>query len=269
MKSKTKPKQGIYEDMPFEQYQAIDALNSGTIRNSLKSLKYMRRRELEPEPEYNYIFEVGKAFAYLCESPDLYYKICEVGPTKTAGTIKWMAELEANPNKILLTHDDYAILPAMREACVMNPESAPLFEQDSNVQRELTFVWQCERTGAWLKGRADFVLDGWLVDAKTISSIFKAKWHVRDFRYDVQLAIYQDGLRHNGVNINRVSNLFVEKEHILPECVIKDYTLEETGLAYDDMILAIQNIQAARKSGNYSGWTFPVEEPDTLSTFSE
>ena len=120
-----------------------------------------------------------------------------------------------------------------------------------------------------MKGRADFVLDDWLVDAKTINSVYKSKWHIRDFRYDVQLTMYADGLRHNGINITRISNLFVEKEQILPEVVVKDYGLDETGPAYDDLIMTVQMIQSARKSGEYAGWTYPKYEQDTLTSFSE
>lgn len=269
MKEKTKPIVGIYEDMPFEEYQAIDAINSGMVRDAMKSLRYMRRRELEPKPEYNYIYEVGKAFAYICEGMKTFYDHVEVGPTKTAGTIKWMAELEENPGKVLVTENDYVLIQAMREACVSNVDASPLFDRSQPVQRELTFVWECERTGAMMKGRADFVLDDWLVDAKTINSVYKSRWHIRDFRYDVQLTMYADGLRHNGVNINRVSNLFIEKEQILPEVVVKDYGLDETGPAYDDLIMTVQMIQSARKSGEYAGWTYPKYEQDTLTSFSE
>lgn len=264
----TKPQAGIYHNMPFEEYQAIDALNSGRIRHAMKSLKYMRRKELEPVPEYNYIYDVGKAFAYLCEDKKLFDKHCRLGPTKTAGTKAWMAELEENPGVILLTESDWLMLPKMHQACLDTPEALPLFKDD-NVQRELTFVWQCERTGIWLKGRADFILDGWLVDVKTCQSVYKARWQIRDFRYDIQLAMYQDGLRHNGISCTRVSNLFVEKEQFLPEVVIKDYQQQEIADAWDDYILCIQQIQTARKTGNYNGYTFPVYEQDELSTFSE
>ena len=267
--NKTKPKAGIYENLDFKDYQAIDALNSGRIRHSMKSLKYMRRQELTPQAEYNYIFEVGKAFAYLCEDPELYRQKCRQGPTKTAGTIKWMAELEENPGTILLTEDDWLTLPEMRKACVEEVVSAPLFDKTQLVRRELSFVWQCERTGVWLKGRADFVLDDWLVDVKTCQSVYKTAWQIRDFRYDMQLAMYQDGLRHNGISCTRVSNLFVEKERIMPEVVVKDFQQQELADAWDDYILAIQNIDAARKSGVYTGYKFPVYEQDELSGFSE
>lgn len=249
--------------MPFKQYASIDALNSGLIRASMKSLRYMRRKELETKADFVYAFETGKAFALLCESKSEYYKTVELGPCKTVTAQKWQTKALENPDKIYLTEADYETLPRMYNACLENSEAKQFFADE--VERELTFVWQCERTGEWLKGRADFLAKDWLVDVKTISSIYKAKYHIWDYRYDVQLVMYQDGLRHNGRDVSRVSNLFVEKVQTLPEVVMRDFTREETSAAWDEYIEAIQQIQYARKTGEYPGYQFPVETPDTIS----
>jgi len=250
----------ITKNLLFSDYQAIDALNSGKIRDALKSLRYMRRRELTPQAEFNYTFEVGKAFAYLCEGWDQFKEYVRVGPTKTAGTIAWMEELEANPELTLLTGSDYSMVQAMYKACEEQEHIAHLLKGED----ELTFTWTCDRTGAFLKGRCDMLVDigngeYHLVDMKTTSNIYKYRYSIKDYRYDVQLAMYADGLRHNGYNITKCSNLFVEKVDILPEVYLHTYNQNELAKAWDDYIGAIEDIQHARETNEYPGY-LPISE---------
>ena len=245
----------ILKDLPFADYQKIDALNSSKVRDALKSLRYMRRRELTPQDDFNYTFEIGKAFAYLCESWAAFKCSVKVGPTKTPGTVAWMKELEENPDVTLLTGKDYTMVQAMYTACEQMPEILPLLKGE----RELTFTWICDRTGAALKGRCDNLVDigngeYHLVDMKTTGTIYKTQWSIKDYRYDVQLAMYADGLRHNGYNITKCSNLFVEKETLLPEVLLHTYNQDELATAWDDYIGAVEDIQHARETDTYPGY---------------
>tara|TARA_S200002703_G_scaffold4693_1_gene5798 strand:- start:1965 stop:2747 length:783 start_codon:yes stop_codon:yes gene_type:complete len=255
----------VYHNMPFPEYQAIDALNSGKVRNAIKSLRYMRRKELEVVPDYNYTFEFGKAFAYICESEQVFNAHVAVGPTKTPIAKAWQEQLAEDPNIVLLTESDFHACKAMYEAVKeLHPECL-----QEDVLRELTFTWDCELTDTLMKGRCDLLVpiakDVYhLIDVKTISDIYKFGWQVRDFKYDVQLAMYADGLRHNGYQIHKVSNLFIEKQANLPEVYMHTYNDEQLSQAWDRYIYAVKAINFSRKDGVYPGFKPEVTKNDLV-----
>lgn len=260
-------KNQIHYNMSFPDYQAIDALNSGKVRAALKSLRYMRRQEMTPEPDYNYTFEFGKAFAYACEDIQIFHAHCAVGPTKTPTAKAWKEQLEEEPHIVLLTESDYNLVKVMHAA----------ISQDENLkhildgEKELTFTWEDEVTGCAMKGRCDLLVPigpevYHLIDVKTIADIQKFGWQVRDFKYDVQLAMYADGLRHCGKNILQVSNLFIEKEQVLPEMYMHTYNDEQLSNAWDRYQMSVKSIKDARSTGVYSGYTPPINK-DSLTGF--
>ena len=254
-----------YHNMPFEAYQALEGLNSGKVRNAIKSLRYMRRKELEEEPEYNYTFEFGKAFAYICESEQIFNAHVAVGPTKTPTAKAWQEQLAEEPNIVLLTESDYDTCKAMYESLKeLHPECL-----QEDVLRELTFTWKCERTDTALKGRCDLLVPigkgvYHLIDVKTISDIYKFGWQIRDFKYDVQLAMYADGLRHNGYKVLSVSNLFIEKCTQLPEVYLHTYNEEQLALAWDRYIRSVECINIARKENVYPGFKPELTKNDLV-----
>lgn len=257
----------IHRNMSFAEYQAIDAINSGKVRAALKSLRYMRRQEMTPEPDYNYTFEFGKAFAYACEDIKMFNAKCAVGPTKTPFTKAWQEQLQEDPNIVLLTESDYDLVIVMHNTIRQDKNLSYLLDGE----KELTFTWEDEVTGVAMKGRCDLLVklgtDAYhLIDVKTISDIQKFGYQIRDFKYDVQLAMYADGLRHCGRNILQVSNLFIEKEHILPEIYLHTYNDEQLANAWDRYQDAIKSIKDARQTGVYSGYTPPINK-DTLTGF--
>lgn len=257
----------IHYNMSFPDYQAIDALNSGKVRAALKSLRYMRRKELTPEPDYNYTFEFGKAFAYACEDIQIFNAHCAVGPTKTPTAKAWQEQLQEEPNIVLLTQTDYDLVIAMHKTILEDEGLRHILDGE----KELTFTWEDEVTGCAMKGRCDLLVpigpDAYhLIDVKTISDIQKFGWQIRDFKYDVQLAMYADGLRHCGKNILQVSNLFIEKEQVLPEMYLHTFNDEQLSQAWDRYQDAIKAIKDARRTGVYSGYTPPINK-DILTGF--
>jgi len=91
-----------------------------------------------------------------------------------------------------------------------NPHVRDILQGDYQV----AITWKDPITGLELKGLADCVGDGFLSDLKTSNVINPSPWDlgrkVYDYQYHCQLALYRDGLRANGVDVNETYLAFVE-----------------------------------------------------------
>jgi len=247
------PKPGIYKYISFDAYIDTNALSSGQVRKAaLSPLNYKRYLIEQENQKPSYPLEFGRAFARLCEDPNAIEKIIKAGPTKTPFTKAWMDEIEESPNTIFIKEDDIDMLKAMLKAFQNHPY-AKVFSYDAH--NELMLVWKCEHTGMICKGLIDIFKDANVIDIKTAADVrpHKFKWQIKDFRYDIQVCFYADGMRANGVRVDYCSNFFIEKEKTLPDVVVKGYNEEEMDTCRIEYIAAIKAIQEAEKTGIYPG----------------
>ncbi len=249
------PQPGIYDSVPFEIYKDLDALNSSKIRKALKSMLVYKRymASLEQEEKPSYALEFGKAFAALCEDSGACENIIKAGPTKTEFTIAWMKEIEENPDNIYVKEKDIPMLKAMIQGMKEHPY-VKRFTYDAF--NELTVIWVCEHTKQLCKARIDIFKDGDCIDIKTTADIrpHKFKWQIIDFRYDVQVCFYADGLRANGVRVNSAMNFFIEKQAMFADVVAKCYNEEQMNECQGEYVEAIKRIIEAEKTGVYPGY---------------
>ena len=248
------PQPGIYERIPFDVYRDLDALNSSKIRKALDSMLVYKRYLVELETiKPSYALDFGLAFAALCENPDALESKIKAGPTKGAHTIAWCEEMKENPETIYIKEDDFPMLKAMIHS-FRNHQYTKQFSYDAF--NELTVIWICEHTKQLCKCRIDIFKDFHVIDCKTTKDVRprKFKWQIIDFRYDIQVCFYADGLRANKVRVNWCSNFFIEKEESMPDVVPKGYNQEQMDDCRDEYIGAIEKIIEAKKTGVYHGY---------------
>lgn len=253
------PEPGIYKGIPFHSYQITNALNSSKVRRACDSMLAYKRYVIElQEDTPSYALEFGRAFALMCQFPQSLGDIIKPGATKTEFTKAWMEDMVANPGIIYVKEKDMPMLEAMLKAF----QSHPYTKQYSyDAYNELMVVWKCKYTGVLCKALIDIFKDGHVIDVKTAANVkpHKIKWQVRDLRYDIQLCFYADGLKANGVKVDRVSNFFIEKLDLLPDVVPKGYNEERLDECRREYTEAIGNINEAEKTGFYPGYaTEPI-----------
>ena len=248
------PHPGVYKGISFRQYLDINALNSGKVRKACESMLVYKRYLIEQETiTPSYALEFGRAFAAMCQDPDALNTTIMPGATKTAFTKAWVEEMEANPDLIYVKESEIPMLKAM----IKSFRSHPYTKQYSyDAYNELTVLWHCKYTKQFCKARIDIFKDAHCIDIKTTANVrpHKFKWQIIDFRYDIQVCFYADGLRANGIRCNWCSNFFIEKEEILPDVVPKGYNDEQMDACREEYIKAIGNILEAKETGFYPGY---------------
>lgn len=249
------PLPGIYTKIPFATYCDIDALNSSKIRKACQSMLVYRRYMLQQQKsdKSTDALAFGKAFAMYCDDPGALEKSILVGPTATRKAKAWQDEQKENPHIAYVTQPESVMLKSMYESLNSHPYTKR-FMYDAH--RELTVIWTCRMTNQKCKALIDIFKDRHCIDIKTIADIrpHKIKYQIMDFRYDIQLTFYMDGLKANGVFCDWASNFFVEKKELLPDVVPKGYNEEQIDECRQQYVQAIHNIIEAEKTGIYDGY---------------
>lgn len=189
----------IIHGMPFENYQALEAWNWGTIseiEKSPKHVKYKRTHRDEGDTAdrtklraiHCYVFEGREAF-------DERYPVFE-GMRRQGKA--WTEFEEAHPGREILkrTEADEAVTAAL--AILEHPEIASLLSVGHG---EVTITWTDEATGLPCKGRIDWLAPGAFADLKTIGTTHEriVAGRVAQNLWYGQVAHYEAGLAANGL----------------------------------------------------------------------
>jgi hypothetical protein len=205
-------KQGLYHDIPFDEYLQIPAVSKSYMKalDECPKKAYVqtlsRRVEDESHPLF---FEETPAMirgsgthAFVLES---YRAFCEaywilpedLNLRTKAGKERYAELCEEQPNKQPIAQKDFNDMFGMAVACTTQPLAVKLLIQGLS---ESTVIWQDEETGLWCKCRPDWRPaddKGVCVDLKTCTSAEEDDFMgaVRKFGYDVQASFYLDGLK--------------------------------------------------------------------------
>lgn len=195
---------GIYEDMPFDEYKAIDAVNASSlaaVERSTFHWDYMRRNP----PPATRALEFGSAFHAMILEPEEFKRNYDRNPygnwrTKVAREYR---DALKEQGKIAIADNPDASSPweagdwfALQQMKLNldDHETAPGL---LNGRRELTIVWEDPDFDILCKGRIDCRNDVWnfLVDLKTTQDASKREFmrSVIKWGYDAQAAFYMDG----------------------------------------------------------------------------
>ena len=193
----------IIENMPFEEYKEIDAINNSTlslVSKSLGLIEWSKNCPSDDKEDDAGIF--GNAFHCLVLEPDEFASRYIVAPKcdrrKTEGKKIYQDFLDTRGNKIVLEQKTMKQLDLMRGSVMAHPEAKKMIEA---AKKEVTFV--CEHEGHRTKSRHDLFIPGAMVsaDLKTLdpgTREFHEAWGaaVEKRRYDVQEAHYRADVEH-------------------------------------------------------------------------
>lgn len=229
-----KPKPGIHQDVPEDQYHAWDAVNASKLKLLARTPAHARQEVLFP-PEPSPAKELGTAVHKAILEPDLfrelYVPIPKIDRRSKKGKEEWKAFEEAHKDNERLPQDDYDICLGMTESVWKHPQAREILSGKG--VNELSIVWVDETTGLLCKARIDrlTMLGQWpvAVDVKSTRDASKGLFRrdVANFGYHVSAAFYLQGLEAVAPTSRRF--LWIAVEKVPPYCV-QIFELDEEDL---------------------------------------
>jgi hypothetical protein len=259
---------GIYYDISFEDYLAIEAVNSSLLKDvAMMSLAHAQYNKTHPKESD--AMAKGKLFHTLVLQPEKfrseYIKAPKVDRRTKAGKEQWADFLEEAQAKTPYAGEDYAEVFAMRKKIYEHPAAIQFVQ---NGKAEVTCVWEDKPTGLLCKARGDYEHRNFytIVDLKStrFASPSGFSREMRQFGYHIQAAFYTDGWKTvTGENHDFV---IVASEKTPPFCcacyLVNEYTIEAGQKAYRD---ALDIYAEALETGKFTGYSediLPLDIPD-------
>jgi hypothetical protein len=280
---KTRPKKpediepGCYDDIPFEEYRRIPAINFSTLKLVARSLAHYRwtaRGDESPALAFGSLTHVGKLEPELLMShyvviPEAQFIRNTQRWAKTPGnrTGKSSGQPYATPKsakhykdqveEFMLGHpgkqevsvDWWNNLQGMLEAMDRNKEAKRHFGAG---RPEVTIVWIDRETGLFCKGRIDWVNDNEQThaDLKTFQDV--DRFNPYDLRYNMQAAMYQEGFK--AVTGWKYTPICVAVEKQTPFSVMAaPYSRDGLELGREDFRTALRKVAEATKKRRWPG----------------
>ena len=244
---------GYVGAMPFADYLAIEGEHFTTLKVALRSGAHYKAAKATPRKD-SPALALGRACHTAILEPDRIALDLAVLPdgidrrTK-AGKEEHAAFVEASKGRTILDADGYETVIAIRDAVWGHSEARALL---MNASVEQVAQWLDEETCLVCKLRADGISGAALLDVKTIASLARLKWAIRDYRYLMQSAFYSDGLRACGVEIATAYIIAVEK---VPPFDVAVLRVGENEIAQGraDYRAALDTVRACTDAGEWPG----------------
>jgi hypothetical protein len=188
--------------MPAEQYHALSAIGHSGLVRIMRSPAHLRDY-LSNAPEPTPAMQLGTAFHTALLEPDAFVQQFVVAPRFDRRTKEGKAAAEAwdadNAGKTPLTADQMATIQLMSSSVRAHAGAARLLESGL---AEMSGFWIDRETGIECKCRPDFLamageMATGIVDVKTCcdASADGFSRAIANLGYDLQAALYQDGLK--------------------------------------------------------------------------
>ena len=185
----------IRNDISNEVYHADrSAVSVSGLKQILRSPAHFRAF-LDGQRKETPAMLFGTAIHTRLLEPDVFASEYVVAPAGDKRTTEWKEFQIANANKKILTIDQVATLEGMERSAHSHRS---LFSLLRAGLKEHTIIWQDKITGIWLKIRPDCLCpDGICLDIKSTEDASPAEFgrSCVNFDYDLQSAVYLDGLR--------------------------------------------------------------------------
>lgn len=254
------PEPGIYHDIPFPQYLALDAVNSTLLRDlatgTPKRAKYFRERGKEPSAA----MQLGSAVNHrLLERHDCFGTIAIWRERKSNGHMmprkgaKWDAFEAANRGRLKINETVWDEAGYVVAGFNRNRAARQLLARRQGT--EVTILWL--RGGRLCKARIDILLkDWWIADLKVCGVSLAPKklaWHAWGYRWDMQAAWYQEALLAHDKDCQGAYIVPVEAKQP-HDCIVyrwPDRALDDAHEANGD---AFRLLQECEESGDWPGY---------------
>ena len=245
---------GIYRELPFEDYRAIDALNpSRVLRARISPLQFDYDRHNPREATGPMRF--GSAVHCSVLEPDQFpLRYCIWTGGRRAGA-EYKVFMDANEGHEILTEDEYAACCHARNAARQHPVAGRLLSAGDPCDREVSLVWNDRQTGLLCKGRADMLLP-MIIDLKTtrikVADDRAITRIASNMGYHISLAAYQDAVSTLTSEMPAVKVIFVEQ---LPPHDVRVLNVPNAVLAqgWDEWQRLLGQIAECEQSGVWPG----------------
>jgi hypothetical protein len=253
---------GLFRDMDFDTYRAIEAMSQSGARKMLRSpMHYVFDREQPRAPTAPMQF--GSACHTGTLEPDLFASRVVCAPSldkRTArGKEEWAAFCADNQGRIVLSSDDFARCRRVIDAVLSHPAARKLLD---GAEIELSVFWEDGRYRVRCKGRWDARNRGGLVDLKTTADASPEEFarSIVTFGYHVQASHYFSGAEHV---LNETPRFFaiIAVEHEPPHCVAC-YSLPSNALLAGGHLMnrALERYAEALATGKWPGYPPTIED---------
>ena len=187
---------GLYENIPFKDYKAIDAINN----SRLTRLNKCPAAALVAQEETPSLLLGRAVHTLVLEGDEVFQKEFAIAPEcnkrTNEGKAIWAGFQADNLDKQILSMDDGGQVEAIRNAVFAHPFAKKILSEGT---AEQTIIWDDEESGLKCKGRIDWIptgSNGVLVDLKTTrdASLEKFTRSCIDYGYAKQAGMYIDGI---------------------------------------------------------------------------
>lgn len=192
-----------------EAYDQIkDRWNWSLIRHMADSPAHVQYARTHPQEDTAAML-LGRAVHCACLEPDTFGSRFAVYEGAVRRGKEWDAFREAHADSEIIKADEWEQAQEIAEAVRAHPIAARALSQG---QAEVTLQWTDPGTGLACKGRADWIGSGMLIDLKTSKSLDLREFtrSIATYDYAAQLAMYLDGARNMGMEIDAVGIIGVE-----------------------------------------------------------
>ena len=200
---------GKYQ-IPFEQYDAIDAESIGSLRELARSPKHYRYARDHHQTDSDAL-RVGRAAHTAVYEPDNFLRSYVMWSGSVRRGKAWEAFSAAHPDRTIVTAKQYDLAMTIRDA--VHADGRAMHYLSQRGERNTTLVWDDIETSIRCKARLDFICEEAVVDLVTSSDAMPNRFGraaVR-FGYHAKAAFYADGWFEETLNRKPVVLIVVEK----------------------------------------------------------
>lgn len=250
----------VKENLPFADYLNIDAISATFIKAFAKC---PAASGLPVERTRNMI--IGSAVHSLAlEGEEAFYSEFVVAPKvnkrTNGGKAEWAEFEQANAGKTVLEAGEFEAV----QGCAISLKSHPLAKRmlrESEGQPEVTLQWRDSSTGLAMKSRLDRLPcpdKRVILDIKTTSdaSLSAFSRSIVKFSYDLQAAVYANGAKACGIDVDSFVFIAVQSSAPYPVSVV---TISSEWLAWAqnevDRIMGL--ICECKKHGTWPAYQIP------------
>ena len=215
---------GVYEDMPFEEYNKIDAIRSHDLTSIIKD-PYTWKYETKPDSEASFFVE-GRLQHCLFLEPHVFNDEFVVAPNidrrTKVGKEEYAEFMETSGTRTVITQ-------AMYDECQARVEVLDALTPKEGDRTELTIVFAYY--GHKCKSRLDMLSNNTIIDLKTCRSASPRSFiqSVRSYGYYQQGAFYLTAGQCAGLDVDKFQFLAIQKAQPYPYVV---YELTPESIAY-------------------------------------
>lgn len=212
---------GVYREVPFSIYRAIDAVNHGSLSEIEISPKQYQHAK-EHGIKQTTAMLIGRAVHTMTLEPELFDSEYAIFEGKARRGKAWDSFEALNGNKDILLESQLDLVKDMSES-LLNSEDPTIRERlkSKTADRELTMIWIDEKSGSKCKCRID-LLGGTLDDLKSTSAKTPQEFtrSAEKFSYHTQMAFYRRGMEANGHKCDDVNILAVQSVELLESFLV-------------------------------------------------